>query len=351
MNPRPNVASASTRLNLYSLRYVEVLFGRSRLELRDLASHSIRFYRPFPLTAKARPFAQKGELPKKRWIDNPVDPLKAIQSRIEERFLKRLILPEHLLGGVRGKSIADNVKLHLQAKCLVTIDIKNFFPSISPQQVLAVFRGTLNCSPEVSYLLTGLTTCRGRLPQGAPTSTLLANLVLGSLDHEIRSVCRLKGVVYSSWVDDLAFSGDSATQVIGPVIAALKEAGFSVSHRKIKVMGPGDRKVLNSLVLGRFITVKRQYRSSIRAGIHNLKCGRVPAPGIGAYVESLYGSINYLRLFEPSKAICFSEELSGVAEELTLKPDVAPAATLLQRQAPTPRKVAKHETHQSREPE
>jgi hypothetical protein len=50
--------------------------------------------------------------------------------------LKRLILPEHLLGGVRGKSIIDNVNLHEKARCLVTIDIKNFFPSISPNHVL-----------------------------------------------------------------------------------------------------------------------------------------------------------------------------------------------------------------------
>ena len=313
MSPRPNVASA--KLDLYSVRYVEVLFGRSWEELKDLASHAIRYYRPFPLRAKLRPFAQKAASPKKRWIDNPVDPLKAIQSRVEERLLKRLILPEHLLGGVRGKSILDNAKLHLRKKCLVTIDVKNFFPSITPQQVCAVFRETLNCSPDVSYLLTGLTTCRGRLPQGAPTSTLLANLVLSTFDHEIRSVCLLKGVAYSSWVDDLAFSGDSATQVIGPVIAALKKAGFSVSHRKIKVMGPGDRKVLNNLVLGRFITVQRQYLNSIRAGIHNLKYRRVRASEIGAYVESLHGSINYLRLFEPKKATHFSDELLKVVEE------------------------------------
>ena len=315
MSPRPNAGSASDSLDLYSLRYVEVLFGRSREELNDLASHAVRYYRPFPFRAKARPFAQKVVPPKKRWIDNPVDPLKAIQSRLEERFLKRLILPEHLLGGVRGKSIVDNAKLHLRAKCLVTIDIKNFFPSISPQQVRAVFRKTLNCSPDVSHLLTGLTTCRGRLPQGAPTSTLLANLVLSSFDHEIRSICVLTGVAYSSWVDDLAFSGDSATQVIGPVIAVLRKAGFSVSHQKIEVMGRGDRKTLNNLVLGGFIKVQKQYRSSIRAGIHNLKFGRVRASEIGAYVESLRGSINYLRLFEPKKATHLSEELLKVVEE------------------------------------
>jgi RNA-directed DNA polymerase len=306
---RPNVPAT---LDLYSLRHLEALLGRSRAELEELAKHAVRYYRPFLLKRKEQPFAQKSALAKKRLIDNPIDPLKAIQSRIEERLLKRLVLPRHLLGGVPGKSIPDNAKLHLGARYLVTVDIRNFFPSITPQQVRSVWRETLNCSPDVAYLLTGLTTARDRLPQGAPTSTLLANLVLSSFDMEIRSVCELSAVCYSSWVDDLAFSGDSAPSVVGPVIAALMKAGFSVSHQKIKVMGPGKRKILNKLVLGRFVTVQRQYVSRIRAGIHNLKCGKVTAPEMDDYTERLEGSIGYLRLFDTGKARKFHEQLEIV---------------------------------------
>jgi len=160
-----NELSASDSLNLYSLRYLEILLGRSRAELRDLASGAVRYYKPFLQKPKARPFARKITAPKKRWIDNPIDPLKMIQARIQERLLARLILPEHLLGGVKGKSILENAKLHFGGKYLVTIDIKNFFPTITPRQVQAVFRRLLNCSPDVSRLLTGLTTCRGRLPK------------------------------------------------------------------------------------------------------------------------------------------------------------------------------------------
>jgi len=259
------------------MRQLEVLLGRSRLELRDLAANAIHFYKPFPLKTAPRRFAKKIEPIKKRWIDNPIDPLKAIQSRVHERILSPLLMPEHLLGGVKGKSIWDNALLHLGARCLVTIDIKNFYPSITPSHIRSVFQNTLNCSPSVAVLLTGLTTCRSRLPQGAPTSPLLANLVLSSFDGEIRSVCHEHEIRYSSWVDDLAFSGHSPAQVIEPVIATLAKAGFQVSHRKIKRMGAGAKKVLNNLVLGKFVTVRKQYRARIRAGIHNFKCGKVPA--------------------------------------------------------------------------
>ena len=115
---RPNVPAT---LDLYSLRHLEALLGRSRAELEELAKHAVRYYKPFLLKKRERPFAQNSAPAKKRLIDNPIDPLKAVQSRIEERLLKRLILPKHLLGGVRGKSIPDNAKLHLGAKCLVQL--------------------------------------------------------------------------------------------------------------------------------------------------------------------------------------------------------------------------------------
>jgi hypothetical protein len=204
----------------------------------------------------------------------------------------------------------------MEAPCLVTIDIKNFYPSITPSHVRSVFQKTLNCSASVAFLLTGLTTCRGRLPQGAPTSPLLANLVLSSFDGEIRSVCDKYGIRYSSWVDDLAFSGNSPSQVIGPVISTLVKAGFRVSHRKIKRMGAGDKKVLNNLVLGKFVTVQKQYRARIRSGIHNFKCGKVPVAEAGAYFETLKGNIGYLRLFDPNKAAKLEQSLRGTCVEL-----------------------------------
>lgn len=316
MSARGGKQSESATLDLYSMRRLEILLGRSREELRDLALKAIHFYKPFPLKAKARRFAKKVEPVKKRWIDNPIDPLKAIQSRVHERILSPLLLPEHLLGGVKGKSILDNARFHMSARCLVTIDIKNFYPSITASQIRSVFQRTLNCSNSVASLLTGLTTCRDRLPQGAPTSPLLANLVLSSFDHEIRSVCNEHAIRYSSWVDDLAFSGHSPAQVIGPVVATLIRAGFRVSHRKIKRMGGRDRKILNKLVLGKFVTVQKQYRARIRAGIHNFRCGRVPVADAGSYIEGLKGNIGYLRLFDLRKATSLKQRLLDTCTEL-----------------------------------
>lgn len=298
-------------LDLYSLRHLIVILGVSKEEVFDLTLRAGGFYQPFPKRTKPKPFPRKPKPQKNRLIDNPTGFLKQMQSRIEERLLKRLLLPEHLLGGIPGKTIRQNAALHFGAPCVATIDIKNFFPSITPWQVHSVWKNLLNCSPQIADILTKLTTFRGRLPQGAPTSTLLANLVLASNDVEIRAVCQAHEVVYSSWVDDLAFSGEKARDIISSAIQALRDSGFSVSHRKIRVMGKGEKKTINNLVLGKFITVEKAYRKQIRAGIHNLACGKVVASELVRYLMSLDGQINYVGLFDAKKAARLRTDLAA----------------------------------------
>lgn len=300
------------QLDLYSFRYLEFLLGFSRIQLVELSREAGKHYRPFYKEPKIRPFARKPISNKKRLIDNPKGMLKQVQRRINQRLLKPLLLPEHLLGGVPGKCIRDNAYLHLGSPCIVTVDIKKFFPSITPLQIYRVWRVRLNCSPRISALLTRLTTFRGYLPQGAPTSTLLANLVLSSSDCGIKVACEAAGIRYSSWVDDLAFSGLKAREIIQKVVDALMQAGFRLSHQKIKVMGAGDRKTLNKLVLSRLVSVEKAFLSRIRAGIHNLRVGKVPQNEVVSYVRSLEGSINYVALIQPLKAKQFRCQLNAL---------------------------------------
>jgi len=118
------------------------------------------------------------------------------------------------------------------------------------------------------------------------TSDGLANLVLSSADCGIKAACETAGIRYSSWVDDLAFSGLKAREIVHQVVNVLMQAGFRLSHQKIKVMGAGDRKTLNKLVLSRFVSVERAYLSRIRAGIRNLRVGKIPGSEVAVYVRS-----------------------------------------------------------------
>jgi RNA-directed DNA polymerase len=285
------------------------------VSLRSLVSSAGEHYKPFVQAQRTKPFRKNVVPPKTRRIDNPSKELKTIQRRIYDRLLKPLDLPAYILGGVPGKRTVDNARLHLGAKVLIRVDIAHFFPSVTNHQVYEVWRDLLGCSSRIARLLTRLTTFERRLPQGAPTSTLLANLVLLMMDEPIRSECESFGIRYSSWVDDLAFSSDNPRGILNTVIATLQKSGFTISRRKLAIMGPREPKILNGVLLGNSPGIPRERISCIRSGIHKLRTRQVTASDVDNYVMSLRGSIAHVRSIAPQKAQKLSRLLDVVLKE------------------------------------
>jgi RNA-directed DNA polymerase len=138
--------------------------------------------------------------------------------------------------------------------------------------VFYVWNTLLGCTPTISRLLTQLTTFEGHLPQGAPTSTTLANLVLMLPDEKCQTLSQRLGLRMTRFVDDIAFSGAESRSVINPVVDILHRAGFRVPHRKIKVMPNWKPQVITGLLVNnKRIVVPREKRSKVRAAIHKLK--------------------------------------------------------------------------------
>lgn len=290
-DPKANlVAAHAAQLNIYSVRRLEFLLGIRRPQLFEAAGRSGALYRPFLFTPTG-PLYRATRQGKERIIERPIQPLQFIQKRIHRRLLRNLEVPGYLFGGAKGKGLLDNISLHLGAASLVTVDIRKFFPSIRHTQVFSIWRKTLDCSDEIASLLTRLTTFERHLPQGASTSTTLANLVLYSIDHEIRRRCCELGVCYSSWVDDLAFSGENATKLIPDVISVLASSGFAIGREKLKIMGPGSQKVLHGIVINRYPKLLPARLSELRSAIHRLKIGQISSSFRRDYVESLSGAI------------------------------------------------------------
>jgi hypothetical protein len=290
---------------------MERLLGLDRRYLRACAARAGAHYSPFSKENKPRPFQKELKPAKLRVIDNPSEELKAVQSLINDRLLKTVQLPTYICGGVKGKSVLDNVRMHQNARVLMIIDIKGFFPSITNLHVFSVWRDSLGCSPLISGLLTQLTTFERHLPQGAPTSTLLANLVLHSCDGPIRAECERLGIAYSSWVDDLPFSSDNPRQIIRVVARVLAKAGFKISRKKFEILGPGARKILNGVLLGRQLSVPPDRLSRIRSGIHKLNQGAIAPEDVGRYVQSLRGAIAHVMSIAPRKAKRLREDLDA----------------------------------------
>lgn len=225
--------------DLYSVRGLSRVLGVPRDRLEQLREHAVRSYRPFKRRTGS----------KVRTIDNPNAALKNVQRLIDRRLLKPFPLPDYLHGSVPGRSPRSNASEHLKHRCVVRIDIRDFFPSVSDRDVYRIWTDQFGFGPRVAGLLTSLTTYRGRLPQGAPTSSGLANLILLRADHEIQAEAESHGVSFTRFVDDLVFSGHDPRSLIQRAIAALQRSGFRVSHKKLTIMGPQELQTVTGLAV------------------------------------------------------------------------------------------------------
>jgi len=299
MNQPGEEELAVTKLNIPSSAVLADRLGISLKRLADIASRAESFYHPFDLAPRSRPF-QKEPSRKTRRIDCPEGDLKFLQRRIERVLLHPLLFPSHIFGAVQSRSICDNASFHMGASLLVTIDIRSCFPTISNKQIYRTWTSTLGCSARVGSLLTRLTTFERRLPQGAPTSPALANLFIWSIDEPIRTECARLGVRYSTWIDDLAFSGARAREIIQFAVRLLAGEHLAVSRTKIKVMGPRATKLLTGTRLGRDrVRAPRDLKSRVRAAIHKVQ-SQEPLPiSEEAYLNSLRSQVKHIERLCP----------------------------------------------------
>jgi retron-type reverse transcriptase len=208
-----------------------------------VASRAGHYYDPFDILPHGA----------KTWrhIDNPSKELKTLQSRIYRAILADYEFPSNVVGGIPGRSILDNVIPHLGAKCVITVDISKCFPSIHDKMVFNALRKAVGFSEDVAALLTKLTTFQHRLPQGAPSSPIIANLVMRPLHHELDKIARAFDLRWTMYVDDITLSGARAAPAVESVVKAVQRAGFAISHHKLHVMSNSCRQSVTGLVVNR----------------------------------------------------------------------------------------------------
>lgn len=178
------------------------------------------------------PMLDSDNKPKVRPINSTKEPLKSIQKRIYSFLIRNVELPEYCYGGVPKKDNIRNARFHQGNKYVFTTDIKSFFPSINNNQVFALYR-SLSISPTIARYLTQLTTYKGKLPQGVPTSTLLANLVFSKVGDKINAIAKEHNIKFSIFVDDVTMSSNIDFKNISlDVIDLIKSEGFKISHKK-----------------------------------------------------------------------------------------------------------------------
>lgn len=255
---------------------------------------------------------------KVRVFEVPTSDLKLLQRRINRLVLDEYIFPPYVCGSVRKRSPLDAAARHTEKKFLAHIDIKDFFPSVCHDQVYGAFRNKLACGHPVAGLLTRLTTIGRHLPQGAPTSSSLANLVLLDVDERINALASRLKLAYSRYVDDLHLSGDSRealNTLIAETIFRLRAAGFRVGRKKLKTSRRDDQQQVTGYTTNsQKPSVPRKKRDRVRASIHRLSKMEVDSRDAMMLVDSIRGSIAYFRRSNPGHASRLEEKLQTVLD-------------------------------------
>jgi RNA-directed DNA polymerase len=174
-----------------------------------------------------------GRVTKVRQVYNPSPGYKKLLRAINKTLQRRVIPPRGVLGGFLGKCIDDMAKAHCDHEAVFSLDLKDFFPSITSGRVVKMFRRA-GCSPEISGLLADLVTLDGALPQGFPTSPIIANLVAYGLDMQHLDQCDKSNITRTRWIDDIIFSGRAVVlrENIRLLMGAIAPHGFKLNYKK-----------------------------------------------------------------------------------------------------------------------
>lgn len=208
----------------------------------------------------------------KRAIDCPGANLKAIQRWILKNHLNKLEVNKRASGFVEKRGIKRNAMFHLNKRYILTIDIKNFFPSISQKQVFKTLEEQLS-DKEFAIKIAKICTFKRRLPQGAPTSPALSNLVFKKIDDEIMKYCNSELITYSRYADDITFSSDNkhslqlAYKFVNDI---LYKNGFNINTKKTRYLsGKGNISVTGVNINKGVPKVKSKLKRQIRAELHH----------------------------------------------------------------------------------
>lgn len=256
-----------------------------------------------------------------REITAPSSELKKRQRWILKEILEKLRVNDCCHGFVAERSIVTNAKMHMGHKNILNMDIRDFFPSITFDMVCRIFE-EIGYSQSVVRKLAELTCHNGVLPQGAPTSPYLANLVLRDMDTELEGLCRKRGITYTRYADDMSFSSNEDIGEFGKEVKRIVEqSAFQVNEGKTVYYQDPHRKIVTGLLVKEDkICVAKAYKRKLKQELyycrkfgvvqHLENTGNKERSG---FKEYLYGKAYFINMVEPETGKRFLQELDRIS--------------------------------------
>jgi RNA-directed DNA polymerase len=279
-----------------------------------------------------------------RKICAPKKQLKWVQRQILKHILSKVPPHPSAHGFVNGRSTVSNAEPHVGSELIVKFDLKDFFPTMHYFRVMGLFASlgypVGNClftsddesnqiAPVLARLCCYTPTPKewgsANLPQGAPTSPAISNLVCRRLDARLQGLAEVNGGVYTRYADDLTFSFKTADLKLGRfrwwVDQVCQQEGFTINQEKFRVIRNSQRQVVTGIVVNEALRIPRELRRKYRAILHNCEKNGVDAeardnPRFRDYVR---GFAAYLNMVQPQVGPALlrrvNELLDGAPEE------------------------------------
>lgn len=276
---------------------------------------------------------------KHRTIHNPDGQMRRAQWRICSNILNQVPIPEYIWGFERGKSVPKMATVHLGQNVVISLDIKDFFPSIKQVDVKRIFEALGVIHSPSAQILSELCTYKAFVPQGALTSPKLSNImVAATFGPLIQQFCDQYKLNLSVYADDVTISfndvpevvdglamqqRDFVKKIINFVRVCLENYKFRLNHEKIKVMRRHNRQWVCGAVVNEKVNMMKRDRANLRALVHNCETNGVEneagKSGLKtlAFIQKFGGKLNWYRQLNAEKGAPLYARFKALTAPLT----------------------------------
>lgn len=284
---------------------------------------------------------QQFEIAKKtggvRKISAPMPRLKRVQYWLLDNVLNKVEIHSAAHGFATGRSILTNALPHVKKAVVINLDLENFFPTIHYRRIKGLFQ-KLGYSEQIATLMALLTTepetesltmdeqtwfvQQGErfLPQGAPTSPMLTNILCRRLDARLSSMAAKLGFNYSRYADDMTFSSDSTENVqklLWRCKQIIQDEGFIIHPDKTRIMRRHQKQEVTGVVVNEKPSVDRETLKRFRALLFQIKKDGIDGKswGCGDVMASIEGYANFVAMIAPEKGIPLQKQVAELRKQ------------------------------------
>ena len=296
---------------IFNKEHFSLLVGRDKTEIsKMMALLESNYYN--------RAYIQKKN-GTQRTLDIPSVNLRIIQKWILDNILNRIKVSEYAMGFCKNKSIVSNASLHIGKKCIINLDVRDFFPSITQNQVFRVFY-YYGYTAEVSHMLARLCTYNGHLPQGAVTSPALSNICCLKLDKRIALLAQKYNATYSRYADDITVSGEYGIKKIIPIVKKIiEDEGFTLNEEKTRISYYYQKQEITGIVIndGK-LRVPKKYLKRFKQEIYYCKkygpANHLKHENVGKnnYKDHMYGKAYFVSMVDNDLGNRLIKELDSI---------------------------------------